>query len=90
MNVWGGQLWRETWGPWWNRAGAPNSAQSCREGKLGSFQEEIYLKWELRDEPGESSGQGEGENRECEGLLVTDRGREAFCGAGCWTARVAE
>lgn len=32
----------------------------------------------------------EGENRECEGLLVTDRGREAFCGAGCWTVRVAE
>lgn len=87
MNVWGGQLWRKLGG---HGGTGQGPVQSCREGKLGSFQEEVYLKWELRDEPGESSGQGEGENCECEGLLVTDRGREAFCGAGCWTARVAE
>lgn len=40
--VGGRQQWGETWGPWWDRAGAPNSAQSGREGKLGSFQEETF------------------------------------------------
>lgn len=75
--MWRGHCWRETRGPWWDRA-RPLIQPSEKEGQVGDFPGGNICKLGAKGEPGESSGQREGENGKCEGLLVADRERKVW------------